>query len=302
MRSAIYIINFDLFHLYCKLKIAIRRKKQQCIKENTMKEKAVKVAIVTGASSGIGLATARALLKRGYTVYGVSRRGCKGEDFRSLRCDVTVREAVTACVARVIAETGRIDLLVNSAGMGISGSAENTPTDSTEEIFRVNVLGVAEMCRAVLPTMRAQGCGRIVNLGSVAGELPIPFQTFYSATKSAIGSYSRALAMEVKPYGVKVVCVLPGDTRTGFTAARVKNPADDACYGERIARSVGRMEHDETHGMRAESVARVVVRAAVRKNPPPTVTAGISYRFLLALAKFLPRRLVDKILYNMYAK
>lgn len=267
-----------------------------------MKEKAVKVAIVTGASSGIGLAVARALKKRGYIVYGISRHGCKGEDFRSLRCDVTDRTAVTACVARVIAENGRIDLLVNSAGMGISGSAENTSEESMEAIFRVNVYGTAAMCRAVLPTMRAQGSGRIINLGSVAGELPIPFQTFYSATKSAVGSYSRALAMEVKPFGIRVVCMLPGDTRTGFTAARVKNPADDAAYGERIVRSVTRMEHDETHGMKAEAVARAIVRTAKRKNPPPTVGVGISYRFLLCLAKFLPRRLIDVVLYKMYAK
>lgn len=267
-----------------------------------MKTKINRVAIVTGASSGIGLATARLLTARGYTVYGVSRHGCKGEKFRSLRCDVTQSHDVTACVARVIAEAGRIDLLVNSAGMGISGSAENTPSDNMEAIFRVNVYGTVAMCRAVLPTMRAQGGGRILNVGSVAGELPIPFQAFYSATKSAVASYSRALAMEVRPFGILVSCILPGDTRTGFTAARVKNPDDDACYGKRITRSVEKMEHDETHGMRAEAVAKKIVRTASRKHPAPTVAVGVSYRFLLTLAKFLPRRLVDRILYHMYAK
>ena len=267
-----------------------------------MKQTTQKVALVTGASSGIGLATARALAAEGYTVYGISRHIKEGEPFRALSCDVTDREAVSACVLRVVQEAGRIDLLVNSAGMGISGSVENTSAESMERIFRVNVFGTDTVCRAVLPVMRAQGGGCIVNLGSIAGELPIPFQTFYSATKSAIGSYSRALAMEVKPFGVRVSCVLPGDTRTGFTAARVKNPADDESYGERIARSVSRMEHDETHGMSAEAVARVILKTAKRKHPAPTVTVGATYRFLLVLSKFLPRRLGDAILCRMYAK
>lgn len=261
-----------------------------------------KVAVVTGASSGIGLATARALMAAGYTVYGISRHAKEGESFHFLPCDVTDVATVAACVRRVVGEVGRVDLLVNSAGMGISGSVENTPTESAEKVFRVNVFGVVNLCQALLPVMRAQSGGRIVNIGSVAGELPIPFQTFYSATKSAVATYSRALAMEVRPFGIRVSCVLPGDTRTGFTAARVKNPTDDESYGERIARSVSRMERDERGGMSAEAVARVIVRTAECKHPAPTVTVGFSYRLFLLLAKLLPRRAVDAILRQIYGK
>ena len=158
------------------------------------------------------------------------------------------------------------------------------------------------MCKAVVPYMRKNNFGHIVNISSVAGELPIPFQTFYSATKASIESFTAGLSMEVKPFGIKAVCVLPGDTKTGFTAAREKNAADDESYGKRVENSVGQMEKDEQDGMTPESVAKVICKALFKKNPKPINVVGFKYKFFLFLSHILPKRLVYKILYDLYAK
>jgi short-subunit dehydrogenase len=158
------------------------------------------------------------------------------------------------------------------------------------------------MCKAVIPYMRKNKISHIVNISSVAGELPIPFQTFYSATKASIESFSAGLGMELKPFGIKVCCVLPGDTKTGFTAARQKNEFDDESYGARINKSVRAMEKDEENGMTPESVAKVICKVLQRKNPKPTNAVGLKYKFFLFLGKVLPKKLVHKILYGMYAK
>lgn len=259
------------------------------------------VAIITGASSGIGLATAKMLQKKGVIVYGLARNECDCE-FNYMRCDVTDYENVQNTVKAVFDKESQIDYLVNCAGMGISGSVENTTEQNMKKIFNVNFFGTVNMCKATIPFMRQNKNGHIVNISSVAGELPIPFQTFYSATKASIESFTAGLSMEVKPFGIKAACVLPGDTKTGFTKAREKNTIDDQSYGERINKSVGQMEHDETHGMTPESVAKVICKVLHKKNPRPINTVGFKYKFFLFLSRILPKKLVYKILYSLYAK
>lgn len=259
------------------------------------------VAIVTGASSGIGLATAKMLNEKGVKVYGMAHGDFQAE-FEYVKCDVTDAEQVENAVKAVFEKEERIDLLVNCAGMGISGSVENSPNEKIKKIFDVNFFGTVNMCKASVPYMRKNGFGRIVNISSVAGELPIPFQTFYSATKASIESFSAGLGMEVKPFGIKVACVLPGDTKTGFTKAREKNPLDDESYGNRINKSVGQMEHDEQNGMTPESVAKVICKSLFKKNPKPINVVGFKYKLFLFLNRILPRKLVYKILYDMYSK
>ena len=149
--------------------------------------------------------------------------------------------------------------------------------------------------------MRTQGGGVIVNMSSVAAELAIPFQAFYSATKAAVSSLSAALRNELAPFGIKVTAVLPGDVKTDFTASREKNSADDPAYGERVARSVAVMEHDEKNGMSPDVIARIVVRSALMKNPPVSRVGGWKYVLLVRLAHILPARLVSYILGKMYA-
>ena len=180
-----------------------------------------KVVVVTGATAGIGRAAAAMFKERGAKVVCLARR--LSPEFDSIQTDVTDREAVKRAVDEVVRKYGRIDVLVNNAGMGISGAVENTDEAAARKIFDLNFFGVLNVTQAVLPVMRAQGGGTIVNVSSVAAELAIPFQAFYSATKSAVSSLSAALRNEVAPFGIKVTAVLPGDVKTDFTASREKN-------------------------------------------------------------------------------
>ena len=261
-----------------------------------------KVAVVTGGTSGIGKATALALQKAGCTVYELSRRAEGVEGLRHISADVTDEAAVNAAVAQLVAEAGQIDLLVNNAGFGISGAVEFTGTEEAQRQLDVNFFGMVRMNRQVLPVMRKQGYGRIVNLSSVAGAIPIPFQPYYSASKAAINSYTMALANEVKPFGIQVCCVQPGDIRTGFTAAREKNQLGDDIYGGRIARSVSGMERDEQTGMAPEQAGAFIARVATRKGVRPVNTIGLQYKFFCFLAKVLPARWLNALVGLIYAK
>ena len=190
-----------------------------------------KVCVITGGTSGIGLCTAQAMLEKGYTVYELSRRAEGVPGMKHIMADVTKEETLAAAVQEILKQEDHIDVLINNAGFGISGAVEFTKTDDAQHQLDVNFFGMVRMNRQVLPVMRRQCHGRIVNLSSVAGAIPIPFQTYYSASKAAINSYTMALANEVKPFGIQVCCVQPGDIRTGFTAAREKNPEGDDVYG-----------------------------------------------------------------------
>lgn len=183
-----------------------------------------KVCVITGGTSGIGLCTAQAMLEKGYTVYELSRRAEGAPGMKHIMADVTKEETLAAAVQEILTQEDHIDVLINNAGFGISGAVEFTKTEDAQHQLDVNFFGMVRMNRQVLPVMRRQCHGRIVNLSSVAGAIPIPFQTYYSASKAAINSYTMALANEVKPFGIQVCCVQPGDIRTGFTAAREKNP------------------------------------------------------------------------------
>lgn len=284
------------------MKPSLRQGKEFLVMSGKIKRFENKVAIVTGASSGIGLVTAKMLACLGAKVYGIARNNFSTDDFKFLQCDVTDSKQVIDAVKSVFESEGKIDFLVNCAGIGISGSVENSEDSQIDKIFDVNFFGTVKMCKAVLPYMRSGKFGKIVNISSVAGELPIPFQTFYSATKAGIQSFTAGLDMEVRPFGIRATCVLPGDTKTGFTAAREKNVADDKSYGNRIKTSIGKMEHDEQNGMSPESVAKVITKVLSKNNPKPINIVGFKYKFLVALSKCLPKKLVHKILFKMYAK
>lgn len=266
-----------------------------------MTESGLRTALVTGGSSGIGLSCAKALLAAGWRVYTLSRRPQGPEGFRHLQADVTDPAQCAAAVASVLEEAGRLDLLVNCAGFGISGAVEFTPMEAARKQVEVNLFGVANMCAAVLPSLRTQGGGRIVNISSVAAVTPIPFQVWYSVSKAGINSYTMALANEVGRFGVSVCAVMPGDTRTGFTDARQKLPAGDEVYGGAISRSVARMEKDERGGVSPDTVGRLVARIAERKRVKPLYTVGALYKFFVLLARLLPPGLCNRILGTMYA-
>ena len=261
-----------------------------------------KVVIITGGSSGIGLCTAAALRDRGCKVYELSRRDSEVTGITHIKCDVTDEAQIAAAVGQVMAENGRIDILINNAGFGISGAVEFTDTTDVRRLFDVNFFGMVRMNRAVLPLMRQQGGGRIVNLSSVAAPVPIPFQTYYSAGKAAVNSYTMALSNEVKPFGISVCAVMPGDIKTGFTSARQKNIAGDDIYGGRITRSVAGMEKDEQTGMDPAKAGAFIASVALKNSRKPLYTIGFGYKCAVFLTKILPARWLNALIGQLYAK
>ncbi len=263
-----------------------------------------KVVLVTGATSGIGKACAEMLAKKGYVVYGTGRRenGETKNGVKLIALDVNSDESVSKCIETVLNDHGRIDVLVNNAGIGIAGSIEDTSIEEMEKQLSTNLFGVHRMCKAVLPIMRKQKCGRIINISSVAGFLSIPFQGFYSVSKFGVEAYSRALRNEVAEFGIKVSLVQPGDTKTGFTGERVTvKEGMSSAYGEKLKNSVGRMEHDEQNGASPDAVAKVVLRAITKKNPPVSATVGFQYKAIKALNKVFPERFVSFVIRKLYA-
>lgn len=261
-----------------------------------------KIAVVTGGTSGIGRETALYLTQNGCTVYELSRRAEGVEGLRHISADVTDEESVRRAVEQILQEVGRIDILVNNAGFGISGAVEFTDTEEAKRQFDVNFFGMVRMNRAVIAVMRKQGGGRIVNLSSVAAPVPIPFQTYYAASKAAINSYTMALANELRPFGVTVCAVMPGDIHTGFTAARHKVGEGDELYGGRISRSVRRMEHDEQTGMDPAKAGAFVGRVALKGGHKPLYTIGFAYQAAVLLTKILPAQALNWLIGRIYAK
>jgi short-subunit dehydrogenase len=259
-----------------------------------------KVVIVTGGSSGIGRCTASALKENGCIVYEFSRRSIPMEGVTHLSVDVTDEDAVNAAVQQVIQKETKIDAVINCAGFGISGAVEFTSMEQAKAQFDVNFFGTVTVNKAVLPFLRHQGKGHIVNISSVAAVAHIPFQTFYSASKAAVSSYSYALANEVKPYGIHVTVVELGDICTGFTKARQKSILGDDEYGGRISRSVSQMEHDEQNGMDPARIGRYIAGIVEKKDPAVVYVAGAQYKFLSLLCKLLPAAARGKIVGKIY--
>ncbi len=259
-----------------------------------------KVAVVTGASSGIGKDAAKRFADNGYVVYGISRTGRDENGVIHISADVTKPETLESAYKRVFDEQQRLDVLVNDAGMGISGAIEFTELADARRIFDVNFFGTFCSIKAALPYLRKTDGARIINLSSVAAPVAIPFQAFYSATKAGINSLTMALANELKPAGIKVSAVMPGDVRTGFTDARVKNESGAELYGEKIKQAVGAMEKDERGGMEPGVVGELIYRIAQKKNPKVLYTAGGKYKFFVLLTKLLPANVYNKIVGAMY--
>ncbi len=264
-------------------------------------EGAVRFAAVTGASSGIGRETAAALAARGWRVFDLSRRETpERAGVRRLFCDVTDPASVDAALRALAGETGgRLDLLVNNAGAGVSGAVEFLSPEECARQFSVNYFGVETVTRAALPLLRASR-GRIVNVSSVAALAPIPFQADYSASKAAVNALTRALRGELRSSGVSVCAVMPGDVRTGFTDAREKNGEGAAVYGEAIGRAVSQMERDERGGMDPARAGRFIARLAERRRVKPLYAIGFSYKAVCLLLKLLPSGLSSALIERIY--
>jgi NAD(P)-dependent dehydrogenase (short-subunit alcohol dehydrogenase family) len=271
-----------------------------------------KVVLVTGASSGIGKATAELLMNNGCRVYGTSRRPQDQEPvkkaevgggfLRMLQMDVCNEESIGSALDILLKNEGRLDILINNAGNGIAGSVEDLTPDEAYYQFNTNFFGMHRVCRQVIPVMRKQKSGLIINISSVAAQFAIPFQSMYSASKAAIEAVSEAMRIEVAPFGIKVAAVEPGDVRTGFTDSRkfAEASGDGSAYTERFKKSVGVMIHDETHGPEPIVIAKEILRLAGMKNPPVRTTVGFQYKLFIFLKRFLPLRFAVYIVSKMY--
>lgn len=286
-----------------------------------------KTAIVTGASKGIGLATARMLAAEGYTVYGFSRtegglktntlhgkqdgqEGSYGKETvnmtpdanppRWISCDVTDEKSIKAALGRVLEETGKIDVLVCNAGVGISGAAEFTPVGDYLMEMDVNVTGAVRCAQAAIPVMRKQGCGRIVFMSSLAAIFPLPFQSFYSVSKAALNAFSDALGIELAPFGIQTSAVMLNDVKTDFTENRRKTVTGDDIYDGRISKSVEKMEKSEQSGMSPQQVAKTVCAILRRRKLPSHKIVGVGNEFLGVLYRILPTNLMLRLLAMIY--
>ena len=254
------------------------------------------IALVTGASSGIGQASAERLAKAGYKVYGTSRRGAQAgqRSFAMLRLDVTTDESVEAAVKELIRLEGRIDLLVNNAGFGVApAGAEESSMEQAKAIFETNFFGLVRMTRAVVPHMRRQGSGRIINIGSVLGFLPMPYGALYAATKHAVEGYSESLDHELRTRGIRVSVIEPAYTKTQFDAnflapdSKLDEYREVRTLLDKVLKEVMATADEPT------VVADVVLEAAIADRPKLRYAAGGLANRLRLLRRFAPAGLVD---------
>jgi NAD(P)-dependent dehydrogenase (short-subunit alcohol dehydrogenase family) len=255
-----------------------------------------KVAIVTGASSGIGQAAAVRLAQAGYKVYGTSRRGAQAgkQQFEMLALDVTSDESVAAAVSEVMRRDGRIDLLVNNAGFGVApAGAEESSIDQARSIFETNFFGLIRMTRAVVPHMRRQGNGRIINIGSVLGFLPMPYGALYAATKHAVEGYSESLDHELRTRGIRVSVIEPAYTKTSFDVNLLEPDAKLDEYRHTREHLNKRLNELMATAEQPDVVADIVLKAADAVHPKLRYAAGRLANRLRLLRRFAPAGLVD---------
>jgi NAD(P)-dependent dehydrogenase (short-subunit alcohol dehydrogenase family) len=256
------------------------------------------VAIVTGASGGIGEATARALHAAGYRVFGTYRRspGTRSPGIEYLACDVTSDESVRAAVGEVLSKAGRIDLLVNNAGVGLVAAAEESSLEQAKSLFEVNLFGVIRITNAVLPTMRHQRAGRIVNISSVMGLIPAPFMALYAASKHALEGYSESLDHEIRASGIRVVLVEPAYTRTSFEGNVYQADQQLEVYQSARANAEGVLRDEMKTADTPELVASAVLKASTEANPHRRYAAGRMARQVSLLRRFVPASAFDRSL------
>jgi len=255
------------------------------------------VALVTGASSGIGKAAALALVQVGFDVVGTSRHAAQVAPQRGVTLvdlDVTSDESVSTLVRGVIERFGRIDVLVNNAGTGAAGAAEESSVAQDQRVFDINFFGLIRMTKAVLPHMRAQGRGRIINISSVLGLVPAPYMASYAATKHAIEGYSESVDHELREHGVRVLLIEPAYTRTGFDANALQPDAPLPIYAQQRQAFDGVMASAMEGGDDPATVAKSIVAAATDPKPKLRYTAGSTAGRVSALRRFVPAWAFDR--------
>ncbi|MGA9490042.1 MAG: oxidoreductase [Mycobacterium sp.] len=254
------------------------------------------VVLITGVSSGIGRAIASAFAAKGFEVFGTSRNPQRTEPVPGVELiplDVTDAASVTGAVSTVVQRAGRIDILVNSAGFGVLGAVEESSIEQAQQLFDTNFFGLARITREVLPYLRTQGSGRIVNIGSVLGFLPAPYGAFYAASKHAVEGYSESLDHETREFGVRVVVVEPGYTSTSFEANATDADTPIGSYAPIRDHVKDVLAQSVRAGDDPAVVAQVVLKAATSRTPKLRYPAGPLARRLSLLKRLAPAGLLD---------
>ena len=267
------------------------------------KKKMKKVIIITGASSGFGKATAEYLDKKGHSVYGLCRNEKQHDSIKYLVADVTKPETVETQVRKIYEIEQRIDVLINNAGMGIGGSLELATDEEIKLQMDTNFMGCVNMCRAVLPYMRKQRSGKIINLSSIGGIMGLPYQGNYSASKFAIEGFSEALSAEIKRFGISVSIIEPGDFSTGFTKNRIQSQAtlNDTDYGPVFKNSMSLIEKEENGGLSPEILAKRIGKIVNSKHPRLRYVVANTEQWLsVVLKRIVPGNWFVDILRNYY--
>ena len=263
-----------------------------------------KVILVTGASSGIGKTCVEFLSQKGYKVYGTSRKPpAQTSPWQMIQMDVNNDASVKKAINDIVIKEGRLDVVVNNAGMGVAGSVEQTTVEEIKFQFETNFFGVLRVCQEALPVMRRQKSGYIINVSSIGGLIGIPFQGAYSASKFAIEGLTEVLRMEVKPFGVKVVLVQPGDFNTGFTDSRIiaQQAQTDSDYSTRFKNALEVMENDERNGDKPAKIATLIYKIINRSSPKSRYMAGPwLQRTGVRLKRVLPSKWFEQIIMKTY--
>lgn len=265
---------------------------------NTLKEKeenisaAARVAVIVGASSGIGLEVAAKLASMGYKVINISRGGCPSERIRSISADVAQGSELEDAIKSVGESYGRIDLLIYSAGFSMAAPVEHAKEKDYRYLFEVNYFGALRAVQSALPFMKEYG-GKIFFISSLGGTLPIPFDSFYSSSKAAVDMLARELRVELKPYKISVTSIKPGGTATGFTFKRkVYSDVENGNYCKGVNKAVAALNNMEQGGMSAVEVADCVIGAVKSENPPITLACGGKNKGVMLINRLLPQRFV----------
>ena len=263
-----------------------------------------KVVLITGGSSGIGKSIGEFLHQKGFVVYGTSRNPDKitNSIFPLVALDVRNKESIVKCIAEVIQKSGRLDVVINNAGVGITGPIEEIPTEEIKNNFETNLFGPIEVMKAALPQMRLQQSGLIINVTSIAGYMGLPYRGVYSASKGALELITEALRMEVKAFGIHITNVAPGDFATNIAAGRyhapiVKGSAYEVTYGK----SLKEMDNHVDSGSNPNEMATAIFAIIQEENPKIHYKVGaFMQKFSIVLKRILPDKMYEKMLMNHY--
>tara|TARA_R110001583_G_scaffold412_2_gene3834 strand:- start:76545 stop:77348 length:804 start_codon:yes stop_codon:yes gene_type:complete len=263
-----------------------------------------KVVLITGGSSGIGKSVGEFLLQKGFTVYGTSRNSdkIKNHPFKLVSLDVNDTETISNAVNEIISKEGRLDILINNAGMGITGPIEETPTNEMRTVFNTNLFGAIDVMKAVLPQMRLQKSGLIINVTSIAGYMGLPFRGIYSATKGALEIVTESIRMEVKSFGIEVTNVAPGDFATNIASGRYHTPVfNNSPYKEAYQSNLNLMDAHVDSGSDPIEMAKAIYK--IINTPKPKIhykVGDFMQKFSILLKKILPDTIYEKMLMNHY--